>query len=72
MSEKEDWEKELDKYERSIFEKGRQEAIKEVIIEIKKRDLTEYMGLCFSIKDINNGLGLPLLTWLEKLKEKRT
>jgi len=50
----------------------RKELIEEIIKEIKKRDLLDYIGLCYSVKDIEEGKGIPLGEWLHKLKDVKT
>jgi|WetSurSiteA1Bulk_404760.scaffolds.fasta_scaffold162947_2 hypothetical protein len=52
-------------------EQARKEILEEVKKEIIKRGLENYMGFCYSIEDINKGIGITLLKWLEKLGEKK-
>ena len=35
--------------------------------EIYKRDLNNFMGYCYSIQDINEGKGIILSLWIDKL-----
>ena len=43
------------------------EFIKRIKKELHKRDLDNYIGLCYSIKDIEDGKGIVLSKWIDKL-----
>jgi hypothetical protein len=49
----------------------REENVKEFIRllknEIHKRDLDNYMGLCYTVIDIDSGKGIVLSDWIDKL-----
>jgi hypothetical protein len=58
-------------YRKRIFRFGYNQCKEDVEKEIIKRDLQDFMGHCYSIQDINNGIGKPLLKWLKELGDKK-